>query len=66
MTGTTGSGIDWDEVWRNQRGRRSNTYQQRTCPMCGRLISESAYSGRCGNFKKHVIACEKQQKEKAK
>ncbi len=62
------SGINWDEVEKNtgdrtdsigRRRRASRNYQQSTCPLCGRVISEAAYSGRNGNFSKHVKACEK-------
>ncbi len=54
--------IDWDQVEREQRGRRSANYNKRQCPACGRTISEGAYSGSDGNWKKHVAACEKKRK----
>lgn len=58
------SGIDWDQVWREQQGRKPNVYQKHTCIICGRQISESAYSGEAGNLKKHVRSCEKKRKKK--
>lgn len=49
--------IDWDAIERSLAwGRVPRCYMRRACPRCGRVISESAYSGRCGNFKKHVQA----------
>lgn len=57
-------GINWNEIERNQRGRRSNRYVSRLCPLCGRTIQESAYSGRDGNWKKHSKACEKKHQSK--
>lgn len=37
------------------------SYNQAVCPTCGRTISEGAYSGRSGNLKKHLAACQKRQ-----
>jgi hypothetical protein len=54
------SGINWEEVEKNYgRRRRSATYASRQCPKCGRMISESAYSGSDGNWKQHARSCEK-------
>ncbi len=59
------SDIDWDAIERQQRcRRRAANYVQRQCPACGRVISESAYSGRDGNWKKHARACEKKETER--
>jgi hypothetical protein len=30
------------------------TYSQRECLTCGKIIHESAYSGKDGNFRKHL------------
>ncbi len=52
---------EWELIRRGQAGRKRppRNYTIRTCPNCGRQISESAYSGRSGNFTKHVTACTK-------
>lgn len=36
----------------------ARVYAQNVCLNCGRTISESAYSGRTGNYKKHVNSCD--------
>jgi DNA repair exonuclease SbcCD ATPase subunit len=36
--------------------RQERSYRKSLCPICGRTISESAYSGLGGNFKKHVAS----------
>ncbi len=33
-------------------------YRSAVCLNCGREIHESAFSGRAGNFRRHVEACE--------
>lgn len=52
------SGIDWDEIERQQRGK-PRTYTTRMCPYCSRVISEGAWGRRDSNWKKHATACEK-------
>ena len=50
---------DWARIEaRMARGhRRSVNYSKHTCIKCGRTISEGAYSGKNGNYKKHTKAC---------
>lgn len=53
------SGIDWNEVDRENSGKRSKRYASRTCPVCGKTIREGAWGATDSNWKKHSKACEK-------
>jgi hypothetical protein len=46
---------EWDAI---QRGESAWVYRHNTCPVCGRTISEGAYSGHSGNIRRHLRACE--------
>jgi len=37
---------------------RTRSYAQRECLTCGQVIHESAYSGKDGNFRKHLASHE--------
>lgn len=45
---------EWAAVEAMGTTKRTRVYNSNTCPLCGRLIREGAYSGRDGNFKKHM------------
>jgi hypothetical protein len=51
---------DWDRIERRSSNprRAPKNYAKHTCIRCGRTISEGAYSGKNGNYKKHMKACE--------
>lgn len=56
--------IDWDQVEKNQRSKRHRVYASRQCPYRDKVISESAYSGADGNWRKHARACERKWNQK--
>jgi hypothetical protein len=65
----------WEQVYREmkeQRARRRRRaratlvrYRQHPCPLCGRVISESAFSGKTGNLTRHYQACQRKRKEES-
>ena len=54
---------EWDAIERGQGSGTVRRYRSTVCLLCGRTISEGAWSGADGNFKRHVAACERKRKE---
>ena len=50
---------EWDAIEKKvATSRNTRTYASAECLICGRLIKEGCYSGRNGNYKRHMATHE--------